>query len=193
MIRSVLVVYLPLLLLSTLTYHSKTSTTNTRLVFIIRTARTSVSALETLALALYAVITPHENKRLHNSGVYYLVSLHSINTVLTTLLVHYSLPKTPYKTISVSLKLCLIFLSLLLRHVSLPFLCGVSSSVTCIVHQAFFLPLFALFHGSAVLDIGDKKVVIRYTSVKAFEGNRLLAKHDRIQRTRVPDVETVDF
>ena len=193
MIRSVLVVYLPILLLSTLAYHSKTSTTNTRLVFIIRTARTTVSALEMLALALYAVITPHENKRLHSSGVYYLVSLHSLNTVLTALLVHYSLPRTLYKTLSVSLKLCLILLSLLLRHVSLPSLCGVSFSVTCIVHQVVFLPLFAVFHGSAFLDIGDKKLVIRYSSVKAFEGNRLVAKHGRIERTRVPDIETVDF
>ena len=192
MIRSVLVVYLPILLLSTLAYHSQTSSSNSRTVSIIRPVRTVISVMEKLSLALYSVVTPNENKPIHDSAVYYLVFFHTLNTIITTLLVYTSVPSSRFKKVSVALKLCLILMSLFLRSVSLPSLCS-TTSPDCILHHVFFMPLFAVFHGSAVLDIGDRSVVVRNTSVKKYERNVLQAKHERIQRGRVPDVETVEF
>ena len=50
-----------------------------------------------------------------------------------------------------------------------------------------------MFHATACLDIGDKRLVIRHRNVKEFERNVLEAKQERLLRSRQPDVEYVDF
>ena len=95
----------------------------------------------------------------------------------TILAVLVCLPGTWYNRVSLAIKLSILLLTLLLQF-SHPLFC--SATDTCLLSEAFFLPLFALFQCSAVLDVGERKLVVRHKDKKLWERRVLETRHEKM-------------
>ena len=135
---------------------------------------------------MFACVTPQEDYGLHHDAVRVLVVSAGVSMVLTVAMVRVCYHGNRYQRLSVGVKCAVLGLFAVLRFVW-PVFC--SADEDCVLDEAFFLPLFAVFHGSGVMDIGEKRIVVRNRNPKQFDKNVLRVNQDRIIKQRTRDTE----